>query len=131
MRTASGFLVARLYTILSIVVIVTVGFYAKFYSGPAQNWVRDSLGGVFYVIFWCLVVFFLFPNLRIEMIAFLVLIFTCIPEFLQLWHPPFLQYLRSNLTGRGILGTTFVWSDFPYYFAGAGLGWLWMNKLRS
>ncbi len=119
----------RLWTILSIIVIVPVGFYSKFYSGPAQHWVRDSLCGVFYVIFWCLVVFLFFYRMGPGLIAGIVLAATCGLEFLQLWHPPILQYLRSSFLGQTILGTTFSWSDFPYYFVGAGLGWLWLQAL--
>lgn len=59
----------RLQTIISILIIVPVGFYSKFYSGLAQDWVRDSLGGVFYVMFWCLVMFLFFPALKNGMIA--------------------------------------------------------------
>lgn len=119
----------RLWTILSILVIVPIGFYSKFYSGPAQDWVRNSLGGVFYVIFWCLLVFLFFRRLRTGSIAIFVLLATCLLEFLQLWHPPLLQSLRSTFIGQTILGTTFSWSDFPYYFIGAGLGWLWLKVL--
>ena len=43
-------------------------------------------------------------------------------EVLQLWHPPFLEALRGHFLGRTVLGTTFSWSDFPHYVAGAVLG---------
>jgi hypothetical protein len=108
-----------------------MGFYSKFYSGPAQDWVRDSLGGVFYVIFWCLAIFFFFPTLKNWIITFVVLTCTCILEFAQLWHPLLLERLRGNFVGRTILGTTFAWFDFPYYFVGACLGWLWLRMLRK
>ena len=35
-------------------------------------------------------------------IATLVLICTCILEVMQLWHPPFLEFLRSFFIGSGI-----------------------------
>jgi hypothetical protein len=59
-----------------------------------------------------------------------VLSVTCLLEGLQLWHPPFLEWPRSYLIGQILLGTTFSWSDFPYYFIGAELGWLWIQALR-
>jgi Flp pilus assembly protein TadB len=52
-------------------------------------------------------------------------------EFLQLWHPSFLEFLRSNFIGRTILGTSFTWSDFPYYLVGGGIGWLLMKRLQK
>lgn len=119
----------RLWAIVSILMIVPIGFYSKFYSGPAQEWVRNSLGGVFYVTFWCLVVYLFINRLKTGPIVLLVLTATCLLEFLQLWHPPLLQYLRRGFLGQTVLGTTFAWSDFPYYFIGAGLGWLWLQAL--
>ena len=115
--------------LLSIALIVPVGFYSKSYRGPAAHWVNDSLGGVFYVIFWCLVAAVLLPRARAGRITVAVLAGTCALEFLQRWHPPFLEHLRSFFIGRTILGSYFDWSDFPYYFAGAALGWLWLRTL--
>jgi hypothetical protein len=113
---------------LSLVVIVPTGFYSKWYRGPGAHWVNDSLGGVFYVIFWCVVFSFCLPTVRAARIALAVLAATCCLEFLQMWHPPFLEFLRSFFIGRTILGSSFDWYDFPYYFLGAALGWLWMKK---
>ena len=121
---------SRLLILLSLVVIVPVGFASKFYRGPAHSWVNDSLGGVFYVIFWCLAVFLVWRMARPWAIATGVVAVTCCLEFLQLWHPPFLQLLRRSFIGSTILGTTFVWSDFPYYFLGGLAAWAWLEVLR-
>lgn len=115
---------------VSLLILVPAGFYTKFYQGPAAGWVHDSLGGVFYVIFWCLLASLLRPRWKPHRIAAGVLAATCALEFLQLWHPPFLEFLRSYFLGAAILGTTFDWMDFPYYFAGAILGWFWVTRLR-
>src|SRR5690349_13468137 len=99
--------------LISSVIVALVGFYGKrLYHGPAAHWVNDSLGGVFYEILWCLVFAMLLPRVSATRIATGVLIATCILEFLQLWHPPLLEWLRSFFLGRTILGTTFDWSDF-------------------
>jgi len=121
----------RLFTLASLVIIVPIGFYTKFYSGPAANWVNDSLGGVFYEIFWCLNFFFFFQKANSLIISIVVLLLTCFLEFLQLWHPPFLEFLRSSFIGSVILGTSFSWSDFPYYFIGSGIGWYWLYRLNK
>ncbi|MDM8548667.1 DUF2809 domain-containing protein [Desulfobacterales bacterium HSG2] len=118
----------RIWTFISLLFIVPVGFYSKFYAGPAAHWVNNSLGGLFYEIFWCLLAFLIFED-KPGIIAISVLIVTCCLEFLQLWHPPFLEFLRSYFIGATILGSTFTWLDFPYYFAGCGIGWLWMKIL--
>lgn len=118
-------------TLVSILIIVPVGFYSKFYNGPGENWVNNSLGGVFYVIFWCLAVFLFLSNTKPWKIAVVVLMITCFLEFLQLWHHQFLEFIRSYFIGRTILGTFFSWCDFPYYFVGCGIGWFWMTYLKK
>jgi hypothetical protein len=121
----------RLWTGASLLIIVPLGFCTKFYSGPAANWVNNSLGGVFYEVFWCLLIFLFLDAGKPRVIAIWVLILTCCLEFLQLFHPPFLELLRGTFIGRTILGTSFTWSDFLYYFLGCGVGWLWMRWLRG
>jgi hypothetical protein len=115
---------------ISLLAIVPVGLAAKFYRGWGRDWINDSSGGIFYVIFWCLLFFSLFPSRRnLWLIPLLVFFATCGVEFLQLWHPPLLEAMRSTLLGRLILGTTFVWGDFIYYAIGSVLGWLWLRSL--
>jgi hypothetical protein len=124
----------RLLILLSLFLITPIGFMTKFYSGPAEVWVRDSLGGMFYEIFWCLVFGFLFPKVLPQKIAGWVLLITCTLEFLQLWHPSFLELVRDNFIGRTILGNAFNWLDFPYYIVGSALGFTWLrliNRLKQ
>ena len=96
---------------------------------------NDSLDGAFYEIFWCLLISLGLSLTRLRTqprkIAGGVLAATCGLEFLQLWHPPLLEAARSTFLGAAILGTTFDWTDFPYYFAGSGIGWFWLNQLRQ
>lgn len=112
---------------LVLLIIVPLGFSTKFYSGPAAGWVNDSLGGLLYIVFWCLLVFLFFPSFLPRNISVGVLLSTCLLEILQLWHPPFLELIRSNFIGRTVLGTTFVWSDFFYYVLGAAFSFLIMR----
>jgi len=113
-----------LYTLLALVIIIPVGFLTKFYSGPAANWVSNSLAGVLYEIFWCLVLFLLFKRLRPAYIGLLVFFTTCILELTQLWKPYFLEVLRDNFIIRTVVGNSFSWNDFPYYSIGSLLGYI-------
>ena len=61
------------------------------------------------------------PELATWIAAGVVLV-TCGLEFLQLWHPPWLQAIRSTFLGASLLGTSFSWWDFPAYVVGAGVG---------
>ncbi len=114
-----------------ILLITPVGFLSKAYHGPAAHWVNDSLSGVLYVIFWCWVVAFLLPRARASRIAIAVFVGTSLLEVAQLWHAPFLQYLRSFYLGKVILGTTFVPSDFFYYAIGAGIAFWSLKRLEA
>jgi hypothetical protein len=60
-----------------------------------------------------------------------VFIITCALEFLQLWHPWFLEKIRSYYFGSALIGTTFTWWDFPHYAIGCILGWIvikWLSQ---
>ena len=126
----------RLWTLLSLLAVTPLGFALKLYTGPGRAWANNYAAGVLYEIFWCLLLFLIRPRRPIlspskdaGRIALVVLIATCILEFLQLWHPAPLEAIRATFLGRTLLGTTFSWWDFPHYLLGCGLGWLWMARL--
>jgi hypothetical protein len=113
------------------VILVPLGFYTKIYSGSGSVWVRDYAGGVLYEVFWCLVLLWLMPGARPRTIAAGVFGATSLLEVLQLWHPPFLEALRSFFLGQAVLGTSFdVW-DFVFYGIGCAFGWLWLIRLKG
>lgn len=124
----------RLILILTLIVVIPLGFLTKYYSGPLEVWVNNSLGGLFYEIFWCLIITFIFTKTKPFKISFWVFIITCLLEFLQLWHPAFLEFARNNFIGRTILGNSFNWMDFPYYLIGSLIGYvmlIWIKKLSE
>jgi hypothetical protein len=118
----------RWWILLSLCLITPLGFWFKFYDGPGRWWFNDYGGGVAYEIFWCLVAFFFWPRKKdAAKIAVWVFAITCVLETLQLWHPPFLEHIRVTFAGKAIIGTTFVWWDFPHYALGSFIGWLWIS----
>ncbi|MFN6567588.1 DUF2809 domain-containing protein [Dendronalium sp. ChiSLP03b] len=120
-----------IFIILSLLIVVVMGFFFKYYIGPGHQWFNNYGAAVFYEIFWCLLAFwFLRSQLAVKQIPVWVLIVTCILEFLQLWHPPLLQEVRATLIGKWLLGSTFSWWDFPHYVLGCVLGWLWLRQLQ-
>lgn len=120
----------RIRLILSIILITPFGFATKFYTGPFHAWINDSLGGVLYEMFWCLVAAFFLPKAETRAIALWVFVVTCILEILQLWHPSFLEAVRSTFIGRTLIGTSFAWTDIPHYAIGCWLGWFLVNRLK-
>jgi hypothetical protein len=114
---------------LALAVVLPLGVYTKFYRGPAAAWINDPLGSILYEIAWCLLAALAFRRSRPAAIAAVVFGATCAIEVLQLWRPPFLEFLRSFFVGRLVLGTTFVWSDFLWYAAGSAAGYGLLRRL--
>ncbi len=131
LNTTSDISKKRTWAVTLLLLITPLGFYTKFYSGPAATWVNDSLGGVFYEIFWCLLVFLFFTNAKAWVITTSVFTVTSLLEVLQLWHPEFLEFIRSYFIGRTLLGTSFNLYDFIYYFIGSGIGYLILTRLEK
>ena len=117
--------------LLSLCVVIPVGFGTKFYQGPFEWWLNDYAGGMVYEIFWCFLAVIVWPTMNEWIIGVWIFLITSILEFLQLWHPPFLEVIRSTFIGRTLIGQSFTWMDFPYYVMGCVFGALWIKKLRK
>jgi len=125
-----SFFLKRKWILVALFIVTPTGFLFKWYSGPAHRWFNNYGAGVMYEIFWCLLIFFFYPRKKAATkIAVGVLLVTSILETLQLWHPWFLQQVRSTFLGGALLGTTFVWWDFPHYVLGCVIGWLCMRVI--
>ncbi len=124
-------LLKKKWTLAAILVITPLGFYSKFYTGHASAWVNNSLGGVLYVIFWALVFSLIFVRSRPWKIAGIVVLITCALEFLQLWHPRFLETIRSTFMGATLLGNSFSWLDLVHYLVGSGLALFLLTVLQE
>ena len=128
--TVVSFFLKRKWILLALLIVTPTGFLFKFYSGPTHRWFNNYGAGVMYEVFWCLLVFLFYPNKKAPAkIATGVFFATAFLEVLQLWHPLFLQQIRSTFLGSALLGTTFVWWDFPHYVLGCLLGWLCMRAI--
>ena len=127
-----SFFSKRKWILLSLCIVTPSGFLFKAYSGPAHKWFNNYGAAVLYEIFWCMVIFLFCPRKKVATkIAVGVFIVTSLLETLQLWHPWFLQKARSVFLGRALLGTTFVWWDFPHYVLGCIIGWLCLRALSK
>jgi hypothetical protein len=131
-RSIVSFFSKRKWILVALFIVTPAGFLSKSYSGTGHKWFNEYGGGVLYDVFWCLVIFFFAPKKKYATtIAVVVLLVTCILETLQLWHPPFLQLVRSYYLGSALLGTTFVWWDFPHYVLGCFIGWFCMRAISK
>lgn len=121
----------RLFILISLLIVTPLGFFFKFYRGLLQTWFNDYGAAVWYEIFWCLLIYAIFPLQKaVNNIPIGVFFATGFLEVLQLWNFPILQAIRSHNFGRFLIGTTFSWGDFPHYVLGCLLGWLWLRQIR-
>lgn len=117
--------------VLTILGITALGFASKFYRGWAEDWMNNSLGGVFYVVFWCLVWDFFRPRDRVRMIVSSVFVVTSTLEVLQLTELGILVWMRKYFIGRTLVGTTFAPEDFFYYLIGSVMGYGLLQWIRG
>ena len=104
-----------------ILVLVLLGILMKEYHGPGDYFISDKLIGTIYILFWNLLFYMILIRIRIVTLVLLVLACTCSLEFLQLTTSPILDAIRSNSVGRALIGNSFAWSDFIFYFLGSVL----------
>ncbi len=116
-----AFLRKRIRTLVCLAITTAAGFGLwHYYDGWARIWFRHFIPDAIYVIFWSLAAFLFWPRkTAVLKIPVAVFIATCVLEFLQLWKPAFLQQLRGTLIGAAVLGTDFLWVQFPFYVLGA------------
>ena len=96
----------RFRLVLILAVLVPVRFATKLYEGAGAAWMHAHAGGFFYVIFWCLLALVIWPRLSPSVVGVTVFLITSILEFLQLWHPPPLQIIRSTFLGQALREAT-------------------------
>jgi glycopeptide antibiotics resistance protein len=118
----------RLVFLVNILAIVPLGYAIRF-SHILPEYFHDAGGSIAYQILLMLLVLFIYPPANLRLTAIWACGVSCAIELLQLYQPPWLQAIRATWAGRLILGTTFLWSDFPAYFVGSYLGWLWVRWL--
>lgn len=109
--------------ILAIAAVVPVGLAVKFcVPGAVGRWCNLYGAAILYEILWVLVLRLLMPRLSPLACGAIVFVVTCALEFLQLWHLPALQAVRSTFLGAALLGSSFDAWDFVYYVIGSALG---------
>jgi hypothetical protein len=128
-----GFIRQRIWAVVCLAIAVPLGYWMWwYYRGWGEYWVRFYVSGAVYEIIWCLVFFFFWPSkANIVRIPVVVFIATCLLEFLQLWKPAFLQAFRATLIGAALIGTDFVWLQFPFYVLGSAISVLVLAILAN
>lgn len=101
--------------------VVTFGLASLFYTGPYAIWIRQDLSCVLHTIGLAFSMALVVPRARVSSLILVALSMSCALEFLQLWHPTFLEVLRTQPLGRLVVGSAFYWSDFAGYAIGGAV----------
>ena len=117
-------------TVVLIILVAALGVLAKLFPLEQAVWVCNHLAGTFYVVELALILHLVFPDHLSFLLAMAAFLITSVVEFFQLWHPGFLETFRASCIGHTILGSTFSWLDFPWYLAGAIIGWGLLQWIR-
>jgi len=117
-------------TIVLIIVVAALGVLSKILPTDPESWVSNHLAGTFYVVELALILYLIFPDHFSFVLVLAAFLLTSLVEFLQNWHPGFLEPIRASFVGHTILGSTFCWLDFPWYVAGAFIGWLLLQWIK-
>ena len=87
----------HLRTFIALIAVAAFGLVAKLYPGPGRRWVNNwGPASVAYLVFFMLAAFLVVPRRELATrIAVGVLLVTCGLEFLQLWHPTWLEAIQG------------------------------------
>jgi hypothetical protein len=108
--------------LLIMVMITAFGLPARTVQDQLPTWYVLYFGDYL----WAMLLFFIFSltlrNMSTFKVAITTLLFTYIIEISQLFHPQWLNYLRSIKLCALVLGYGFLWSDIVAYTLGISTG---------
>jgi len=64
----------------------------------------------------------MFPRKATAYVALIAFLISCLVEFSQLYHAPWIDAVRATRLGALAIGSTFNWPDFLAYAIGVGVG---------
>ena len=101
-----------------LIATILLGLAARSEAVHLPPFVAKYLGDALWAGAVFLVVGFIaprIPNIKVAGIAFGI---SCLDEFFQLYHAPWIDAIRRNFIGHLFLGDTFAWGDIAAYFIG-------------
>jgi len=108
--------------LLIMIVIIAFGLPARFIENRLPDWYVLYFGDYL----WAMLLFFGFAlvlrNMNTLKVGITTLVLTYLIEISQLFHPAWLDHLRSVKLFGLILGYGFLWSDLAAYTLGISTG---------
>ena len=123
LRNAKQPLRQRKKYIFLIVITVLLGLASRKYVAYLPGFVCAYAGDTLWatLVFW--LVRFCFIGKPSRWVANIALAFAFSIEASQLYHVPWLDWLRNTTLGSLVLGHGFLWSDLACYTCGVALGY--------
>ncbi len=112
----------RIQIAIALVVVIAIGLATRSSRIPWPAFVAQNFGDALWTVAVYLSLAFVFVKRPAWQLALTALVISYVVECAQLLTMPWLVSLRATLPGRLLLGSGFVWADFPRYTAGALLG---------
>jgi hypothetical protein len=110
-----------------VLFIIAIGLLARTIPDHLPHWYTTYFGD----FLWAMLIFFLYClvfRMKPKRAFYCSIITTYLIEISQLFHPPWLEALRSMKVFSLILGFGFLWSDIIAYTLGISLGFV-IDKL--
>ncbi|MBN8821555.1 DUF2809 domain-containing protein [Spirosoma sp.] len=109
--------------IYGLLLISVIGFGLASRSFLSNiSFIRNYAGDALWALMVFLGVGLLFRRWSTRMITLIALLFCVCIEISQLYHAPWIDYLRSTRLGGLVLGFGFLWSDLICYAFGIAAG---------
>ena len=126
----------RLLAAVLLVPVIGLGLLARSYRPDADTstllgFLATYTGDTLWPVMFCLIFRFLWPAVGTLPIVIGTFLLTQGIEFLQLWKPPLLQWMREKPILGFLLGTHFLWSDVVCISVGCVLAWLLDSVSRN
>jgi hypothetical protein len=106
-----------------------LGLASRSGSSLIPSILKEYAGDALWAVAAYLTVAFLFPHFSITKVALIAGLFSVTIEVSQLYHAPWIDYIRRLRLGRLVLGFGFLWSDLVCYVVGISTGalleWSW------
>src|SRR6266496_250381 len=113
---------SRVLSAVAMGLVIAAGLALRARMIPLPAFVIKYGGGAL----WALMVFcgvgFLFRRVSTLRVGLIAICISCVVEFSQLYHAPWIDAVRATRLGGLALGATFNWPDFIAYAVGVGVG---------
>jgi len=114
---------------LVIVFSAILGISSRKYGNILPVFIAKYTGDTMWALAFFAIFLMLFSRKRNWEIAIITFDFSCLIELSQLWHPVWLDKIRSTVLGGLLFGFGFRYSDLFCYAAGCVLGFLIFSLL--